>query len=222
MMEIKVVKQVLSANDAVAQEVTEFLTEHRVFCANLMGSPGSGKTTLLELTIERLLPDYRVAVIEGDITTTIDAQKLSKFPITVTQINTMPFGGECHLEASWIKDAIKDMDVEQLDFIFIENIGNLVCPAEFKTGAHANVLVLSTPEGEDKPLKYPLAFQVSDLALLSKVDLAEVLAYDTKKAEENMKKVHKEIEILHISSKERTGLDAWEQWLKGRLESLSR
>jgi hydrogenase nickel incorporation protein HypB len=219
-MEIKIVKEVMSANDSVAKEVTALLTQNGIFCVNLMGSPGSGKTALLEKTIEKLLPDYRIGVVEGDITTTLDAEKLSRFPIKVTQVNTLPFGGECHLEARWIKDAVADMDLENLDFIFIENIGNLVCPAEFKTGAHANVLVLSTPEGEDKPLKYPLAFQVSDLALLSKIDLVGVLEYDTGRAEGNMKKVHKGIEVIHVSSKSGAGMEAWTKWLKGRRASL--
>lgn len=221
-MEIKIVKEVLSANDAVAKEVTAFLTKQGIYCINLMGSPGSGKTTLLEKTIEKLLPDYRIGVIEGDIATTLDAEKLSRFPIKVTQVNTLRFGGECHLEASWIKDAVGDMGADALDVIFIENIGNLVCPAEFKTGAHVNVLVLSVPEGEDKPLKYPLAFQVSDLALLSKVDLTEILGYDTGKVEENIQKVHADMDMLQVSSKEGSGIDEWVRWLKARMEALPR
>ncbi len=220
-MEIKIVKEVLSANDAVAKEVTAMLTKQGIYCVNLMGSPGSGKTTLLEKTMERLLQDYRIGVIEGDIATTLDAEKLSRFPIKVTQVNTLRFGGECHLEASWIRDAVLDMEPEDLDFIFIENIGNLVCPAEFMTGAHVNILVLSVPEGEDKPLKYPLAFQVSELALLSKVDLTEILDYDTAKVEENIKKVHPDMDILQISSKEGSGIDAWVKWLKARKDALS-
>lgn len=219
-MEIKIVKQVMSANDAVAKEVTATLTEHGVFCVNLMGSPGSGKTTLLEKTVESLLPDYRIGIIEGDIATTLDAEKLSKFPIKVVQVNTLPFGGECHLEASWIKDALSDMDLKDLDLVFIENIGNLVCPAEFKTGAHVNVLLLSLPEGEEKPLKYPLAFQVSRLVILSKIDLAEVLDFSTERAEENIRKVNKQVETLRISSKDGTGMDLWKKWLQNHLESL--
>lgn len=220
-MEIKIVKQVMSANDTVAKEVAGLLAKQGVLCVNLMGSPGSGKTTLLEKTIEVLLPEYQIGVIEGDIATTLDAEKLSKFPIKVTQVNTLRFGGECHLEASWIKDALADMDLENLDFLFIENIGNLVCPAEFKTGAHVNVLVLSVPEGEDKPLKYPLAFQVSDLSLLSKTDLIDVLGYDAEAAVSNMKKVNKKIEVVEISSKEGSGIATWKKWLEDRRKNLS-
>ncbi|MCK4234955.1 hydrogenase nickel incorporation protein HypB [candidate division WOR-3 bacterium] len=212
-MEIKILKKVMSANDAVAEEIADFFTKKGVFAVNLMGSPGSGKTTILEKTIEMLLPDYRIAVVEGDITTTIDAEKLSKFPIKITQVNTLPFGGDCHLEASWIKDAVNDMDMNNIDFLFIENIGNLVCPAEFKTGAHKNVLILSLPEGEDKPLKYPLAFKVSQLTLLSKLDLIDVLDYDVKKVEENIEKVHPGIEKILVSSRNGSGMQDWKTWL---------
>ncbi|MCK4576917.1 hydrogenase nickel incorporation protein HypB, partial [candidate division WOR-3 bacterium] len=212
-MEIKILKKVMSANDAVAEEIADFFTKKGVFAVNLMGSPGSGKTTILEKTIEMLLPDYRIAVVEGDITTTIDAEKLSKFPIKITQVNTLPFGGDCHLEASWIKDAVNDMNLDNIDFLFIENIGNLVCPAEFKTGAHKNVLILSLPEGEDKPLKYPLAFKVSQLTLLSKLDLIDVLDYDVKKVEENIEKVHPGIEKILVSSRNGSGMQDWKTWL---------
>lgn len=219
-MEIKVLKKVMSANDAVAEEITGFFNEKGVFAVNLMGSPGSGKTTMLEKTIEMLLPDYNIAVVEGDITTTIDAKKLSRFPVKIAQVNTLPFGGDCHLEASWIKDAVREFDLETIDFLFIENIGNLVCPAEFKTGAHKNILVLSLPEGEDKPLKYPLAFQVSHLVLLSKVDLIDVLDYDVEKAEENIEKVHPGIDKIQVSSKTGKGIQDWKAWLTEQRKML--
>jgi hydrogenase nickel incorporation protein HypB len=219
-MEIKVLKKVMSANDAVAQEITDIFTRNKVFVLNLMGSPGSGKTTILEKTIEMLLPDFKIGIVEGDITTTIDSDKLSRFPISITQVNTIRFGGECHLEASWIQDAVKEMKLEDMDYIFIENIGNLVCPAEYKTGAHKNVLILSLPEGEDKPLKYPLAFQVSHLVLLTKGDLEEVLEYEKEKVKENVRKVNKEIETITVSAKTGMGMDTWLTWLKTQRESI--
>lgn len=217
-MEIKILKKVMSANDAVAKEINDLFTQNKVFVVNLMGSPGSGKTTILEKTVKLLIPDFKIGIIEGDITTTIDSDKLSKYPISITQVNTLPFGGECHLEAAWIKDASKEMRLDDIDFIFIENIGNLVCPAEFKTGAHKNVLILSLPEGEDKPLKYPLAFQVSNLVLLSKGDLQAVLEYDSKMVGENIKKVNKEISTIKVSAKTGEGMEEWLTWLKTQRE----
>ena len=163
-MEIKkinVMQKLLKANDAIAAGIRTSLKEKNIFFVNLMSSPGSGKTTLIEATVRKL--GKKIKIIEGDIQTTLDAERLQKLGVQAYQINTGPFGGDCHLEASWIQAAIDELGTDGMELLFVENIGNLVCPAEFDVGAHLNVLLISVTEGEDKPLKYPLAFQVSQL-----------------------------------------------------------
>lgn len=212
-MEIKVVKKVLAANDAIAEDTRAFFREKGIFALNLMGSPGSGKTAILERTVEQLSPGVSIGVIEGDITEKRDAERLSRFGIPISQINTGPFGGQCHLEASWIKSAARELPLDELKLLFIENIGNLVCPAEFATGAHKNAVVLSTPEGEDKPLKYPLMFRVSDVLIVNKTDLLPHLSFDVDLLIMNAKRVNSNLEILKLSAMTGDGMKAWTDWL---------
>jgi len=211
--EIKIVKKILSANDKVADEVRKFLKEKGIFMVNIMGSPGAGKTSLIEQTI-KLFPDKGIGVIEGDIQTTIDAERLSKYGVETYEINTGPFGGDCHLEASWISSALQEMNIEHLDLIFIENIGNLVCPAEFDTGAHLNVVILSLPEGEDKPQKYPLMFRTSQCLILSKIDLNPYLDVDIEQTKENANKINPKIKIFPVSAKSGEGIQDWVGYIK--------
>ena len=220
-MEINVLKKVLSANDAVAKRVREIFLEKRVFAVNLMGSPGAGKTAVIEKTIELIGDKLNIGVIEGDIFSTVDAARIAKLNTPVVQINTGPFGGDCHLEAGWIKDAASSLDLEKLDILFIENVGNLVCPAEFDTGANRNVVVLSLPEGDDKPVKYPLMFRVSGAMLVNKLDLAEILQVDMSHLKENAREVNSSLEIFEVSALTGEGFNLWTEWLIGMANKKS-
>ncbi len=211
---IHVMQKLLKANDAIAAEIRRDLKDKDIFFVNLMSSPGSGKTTLVEETVKKL--GKRIKVIEGDIQTTLDAERIQKLGIQAYQINTGPFGGDCHLEASWIRTAIDELGADGMDYLFVENIGNLVCPAEFDVGAHMNVLLISVTEGEDKPLKYPLAFQVSQLCLVTKTDFLPLKNFSLAKLRENIKKVNPACAVLEVSSQSGTGLESWIEILKNK------
>ena len=210
--EIKVMQKILNINDRIADELRISLKEKGIFYINLMSSPGSGKTTLLEKTAEKF--GKNIFVIEGDIQTTLDAERVSKAGIRSYQINTGPFGGDCHLESGWIKSAIEEIDLEGIEILFVENIGNLVCPAEFDVGAHVNAVVLSVTEGEDKPLKYPLAFRNSQLCIISKTDLLPYLDIKLEKIKENIKNVNPQMEVIELSAKTGEGFTDWIEYLK--------
>jgi hydrogenase nickel incorporation protein HypB len=210
--EIKVMQKILNINDRIADELRISLKEKGILYINLMSSPGSGKTTLLEKTAEKF--GKNIFVIEGDIQTTLDAERVTKAGIRSYQINTGPFGGDCHLESGWIKSAIEEIDLEGIEILFVENIGNLVCPAEFDVGAHVNAVVLSVTEGEDKPLKYPLAFRNSQLCIISKIDLLPYLDISIDKIKENIKKVNPQMEVIELSAKNDDGFEDWVEYLK--------
>ncbi len=212
-MQIKILKKVLAANDRVADDSRKHYSDNGVLAINLMSSPGSGKTTLIEKTIQALKGKKRIGVVEGDIETSLDADKIAKHGVPIVSINTGPFGGACHLEAAWIRQAADQMDLKEIDLLFVENIGNMVCPAEFDTGSHFNVAVLSTPEGEDKPLKYPLLFNTSQVVVINKCDLLGVLDLDIGLMKENIKKVNPKAVIIELSTKTGEGFDKWTDWL---------
>ncbi len=212
--EIKVMQKILNMNDRIAAELREELKEKGILYINLMSSPGSGKTTILEQTARNI--EEKMFAIEGDIQTTLDAERLSRAGIEVFQINTGPFGGDCHLEAGWIKSALEECNPEDAKFLFVENIGNLVCPAEFDVGAHINTVVISVTEGEDKPLKYPLAFRNSQLCLISKLDLLPYLDVDIELLKDNIRQINPRIEILELSAKTGEGLSGWLAYLRER------
>lgn len=217
-MEIRIVRNVMEANDKLAAEIRQRTTASKTLLVNLMSSPGSGKTTLLEKVIPILqVKGYKVGVIEGDITTTIDAQRLQPLNIPIIQINTEPFGGDCHLGAEVILPALNNLDLTELDLVFIENVGNLVCPAEFDTGADLNIVVLSIAEGEDKPLKYPLMFRVCQMALISKTDLLPHLHLEIDLLRQNIRIVNPQIEMLVVSALTGEGLEAFSDWLISNL-----
>ena len=204
-------QKVLSENDRIAASLRERFRHNDVFCVNLISSPGSGKTTLLERTLEALPRDTRVAVLTGDIQTENDAARLKRFGFPVKQITT---GGTCHLDARMIERHLADWKLEDLDILFIENVGNLVCPSSYDLGEAAKVVVLSVTEGEDKPLKYPSIFFKSALLVLSKIDLLPYVPFDAKAAEENARRIHPGMEILWVSCQTRIGLAAWLTWLQ--------
>ena len=213
-IKINVMQKLLKANDAIADEIRNSLKSKGIFFVNLMSSPGSGKTTLIEETVKKL--GKKIKVIEGDIQTTLDAERLQKLGVQAYQINTGPFGGDCHLEAAWIKTAITELGTDGMDLLFVENIGNLVCPAEFDVGAHLNVLLISVTEGEDKPLKYPLAFQVSKLCIITKTDLLPLKHFSLKKLRENIKKINPACAVIQVSAHSGSGLESWLEILKNR------
>jgi len=210
--EIKVMEQILSANDRVADEMRAEMEKKGILSINLMSSPGSGKTSILERTSSLITEG--IFAIEGDIHTTLDAERLVSAGIASYQINTGPFGGDCHLEAGWIKNALQEIDLSGIDYLFVENIGNLVCPAEFDVGAHLNGVVLSVTEGEDKPLKYPMAFRNSQFCLISKVDLLPYLDINMQRMINNVLKINPEMEVIILSSKTGEGMEEWVEFLE--------
>jgi hydrogenase nickel incorporation protein HypB len=184
-----------------------------VTTVNLMSAPGAGKTTLLERSL-RSLEGVRVGVLEGDVASTLDADRIAHLHIPVVQIETDPsFGGECHLDANMVRSAIPSLELDELDLLLIENVGNLVCPAEFRVGEHHRVMVSSVAEGEDKPLKYPLMFRACELVIVNKLDLLPHLDFDLEKYLHNLDAVHPGVERLLVSAKTGEGVDAWRDWL---------
>ena len=186
---------------------------------DLMSSPGSGKTTITDRVIKSLKDQYRIGVIEGDIKTTKDAEKLAKHDIPILQIETSLFGGDCHLESSWIKKSLEQFDLDNIDLMIIENIGNLVCPAEFELGDDERVVVLSITEGEDKPVKYPLMFNTSNTLLLNKIDLLPYLNYNMDEVLENVKRVNPKINLFKISATNGDGFDNFLDYMKKKIDS---
>ncbi len=213
--EIKVMQKILNMNDRIAAQIRSDLNEKGIFYLNLMSSPGSGKTTLIEKTAAHL--PNKIYVIEGDIQTTLDAERLSRAGVGVFQINTGPFGGDCHLEAGWISSALDEIELNGIECLFVENIGNLVCPAEFDIGSHVNVVVLSTTEGEDKPLKYPLAFRNSQVCVVSKIDLLPHLEVDMVKLKENIKRINPEMKVIELSASTGEGFSEWLDFLANNM-----
>jgi len=210
-MEIAIMKAVLEENDDRAREITELLKEKRILLLNLISSPGSGKTTLLERTVEHFKERYSIAVIEGDITTARDAERLEKYKIPLVVINT---DGACHLNSMSIKYALDKFDLNDLDMIFVENVGNLVCPSEFDIGENAKVAMLSTTEGDDKPAKYPLLFRESELMILNKMDLEPYTNFNKESFYKDLEKINKNLPVIETSCTENEGLSGWFEWVE--------
>jgi hydrogenase nickel incorporation protein HypB len=210
-------QKVLSENDRIAAELRERFREHGIFCLNLISSPGSGKTSLLERTLESLPRHDRVAVLTGDIQTDNDAARLRRFGFPAKQITT---GGTCHLDARMIERHLAEWKLDDIDLLFIENVGNLVCPSSYDLGEAAKVVVLSVTEGEDKPLKYPSIFFKSELLVLNKIDLLPYVPFDINVAVENARRVHPEMEIVKVSCLTRNGLHEWMMWLEQRRRAV--
>jgi hydrogenase nickel incorporation protein HypB len=210
---IRIVEDVLGANDTIARANRDDFDRNGVAVVNLMSAPGAGKTTLLERTV-RDLPDVRVGVLEGDVQGTLDADRLASLHVPVTQINTDPgFGGECHLDANMVRSALGSVPLGDIDLLVIENVGNLVCPAEFEVGEHHRVMIASVTEGEDKPLKYPLMFRACELVVVNKIDLLPHLDFDLDRFLSNLEAVHPGMELIVVSARTGEGVEAWRQWL---------
>ena len=210
-MEIKVVKNILEANDVIASQNRTLFAEKGIYVLNLMGSPGAGKTTLLEKTIEHCKDKNRIAVIEGDIATSRDAERIAQHAVPAVQINT---GGACHLDGNMVRGTLKELNLNQIDLLIVENVGNLVCPAEFTIGENDKAMIISVTEGDDKPKKYPLMFQVSTVLLLNKIDLLPYLDFDIERFQDDARKVNPKLKIISISCKTGEGLDTWFQWIE--------
>jgi hydrogenase nickel incorporation protein HypB len=223
-MEIKIVRNVLEENTNLAQQIRAGLRSRRQSMFNFMSSPGSGKTTLLLKLIPLLREKgLRCGVIEGDITTTYDSERLQPLGIPIAQINTEFFGGDCHLAANVVEGALKTLiggGDQPLDLILIENVGNLVCPAEFDTGSDANLVLLSVTEGEDKPLKYPLMFRKTQLAVISKIDIAQAVEANLPAIHRNIRKINPQIELLEASAKTGKGMDTLADWVFRRHQAV--
>jgi len=204
---VDVYEKILSSNDILAARNRQLLDKHNILCLNLMSSPGSGKTSLLEATIEQLKDQYRIAVIEGDLETENDAKRIRDKGVQAIQIVT---GSACHLEADMVFSALQKLDLEAIDILFIENVGNLVCPASFDLGHHRNITLLSTTEGDDKPAKYPVMFRAADICLITKSDLLDYLDdFDTQQAEKNLRQLANVAPCISLSSRQPASLKAW-------------
>jgi hydrogenase nickel incorporation protein HypB len=210
-MEVKVVKHILEANERIALQNRVFFDEKGMVVVNLMGSPGAGKTTLLERTIEALREITPMAVIEGDITSSRDAERIAAHSIPAVQINT---GGACHLDGNMVRGALAELTLDGIGLLVVENVGNLVCPAEFNIGEHHKAMIISTTEGDDKPEKYPLMFQVSQVLLLNKIDLLPHLSFNMKRFMEEAHKVNPKLTVMPISCTTGQGLETWFRWLE--------
>lgn len=215
-MKVSVVKNILEANDRIAQENRAIFDEKDLLVFNLMSSPGAGKTSLLENTIDALKEDLNIGVIEGDIQSSQDAERIAEKGIPAVQINT---GGACHLDGNMIRDTFKEFDFDALDLLVVENVGNLVCPAEFKVGEDFKAMILSVAEGDDKPAKYPLMFHESKVLLINKIDLLPYVDCSVEKIKEEALKINPEMTIFEISCKTGEGLEAWYNWLREEVKT---
>ncbi|HAS55585.1 MAG TPA: hydrogenase accessory protein HypB [Nitrospiraceae bacterium] len=211
-MKVKVVTKILEANDRIAEENRKRFQDAGVYVINLMGAPGAGKTTLLERTISALKKDLRIGVIEGDIVGADDAERIGALNVPVVQINT---GGACHLDANMISEVLGHLPLRELDLLIIENVGNLVCPAEFKVGEDMKAMVLSITEGHDKPLKYPLMFRESSALVLNKTDLLPYMNTDMNKVRNDSLALNRGLQIFEVSCANGQGIDSWTTWLSG-------
>jgi len=215
-MRISVMTDILEANDRIASVNRETFDKHGNLVINLMSSPGAGKTTLIERTAEALKGKPRLGVIAGDIETTRDSERLERCNIPVVQLTT---GTACHLDANMIASAMPHMELSEIDILIIENVGNLVCPAEFKVGEDYKVMILSVTEGDEKPLKYPLMFRESSLLLINKIDLLQYTNFNPEVAKTNARRVHPDIEIIDVSCTTGQGIESWVSWLMERYQA---
>ena len=213
---IQIKQSLFADNDVDAERLRGQLKEEKTFLLNLMSSPGSGKTTTLLRTIEQLKSRLRIGVMEADIDSSVDAQTISTTGVRTIQLHT---GGMCHLDADMTRQGLRELDTEDLDLAILENVGNLVCPAEFDTGAVKNAMILSVPEGHDKPLKYPLIFQVCDALIINKIDVLPYFDFDLKKVREYALARNPKLTIFPISAKTGEGVDAWCQWLSEQVNA---
>ncbi len=217
-MKVPLVTNILKANDVIAGQNKRLFSEKNILAINVISSPGAGKTTLIENTIKALKDDLTIAVIEGDIQSTHDADKISETGAQVVQINT---GGGCHLDANMVSNALAKLNLDIVDLLIIENVGNLICPAEFHLGESFKVMLLSVPEGDDKPLKYPLIFYESAALLITKTDLLPFVDCDIEKIKNESLKINPDLTIFEVSCKTGKGLSDWYNWLRSKIKEVA-
>ena len=215
-LKVPIVRDILEANERLAADNRRIFRQAGLLVINLMSGPGAGKTSLLERTIEALQDEVRIGVIEGDIQSSYDAERISQKGVQVVQLNT---GGACHLDSNMIKSSLEALDLDALDLLVVENVGNLVCPAEFNVGEDMKAMILSVPEGDDKPLKYPLMFQESRALLINKIDLLPYVNCDVGKIRERALQLNANLEIFEISCRTGEGLDGWADWLRQQVSA---
>jgi hydrogenase nickel incorporation protein HypB len=211
---IEIKQSIYESNDIEAEKLRNKLKESNTFLLNLMSSPGSGKTTTLLRTIEQLKDEMRIGIMEADIDSDVDAKTIADAGVKTIQLHT---GGMCHLDAKMTSDGLDNLGVDDLDFAVLENVGNLVCPAEFDTGATKSAMILSVPEGDDKPLKYPLMFKVVDVLLINKIDTLEVFDFDMDAVCKRARKLNPDIKIIPISARTGQGIEVWTDWLRAQV-----
>ena len=216
-MEIKVLKDILNANNQIAEQNRQILTSKQIMAINLMSSPGSGKTTLIMRTVEQLKGRARVAVIEGDVSSSIDAEKLGQAGVTAVQINT---GGGCHLDASMVNSALANLPLDDIDILFIENVGNLICPGGFDLGEYLKVVILSTPEGDDKPHKYPLLFSQANALVVNKTDLLPHVGFDMEAFARVFQGLNQQAALFKVAGITGNGIEDWGKWVMANLQKL--
>jgi hydrogenase nickel incorporation protein HypB len=219
MAEVKILKNILDANDTIARNTRNILKEKGIYSINMISSPGSGKTTFLERLIKEAAGQFRMGVLEGDVATTNDAERINQAGVPVVQINTEPMGGDCHLGAEMIRDAMVELPLDNLDLLVIENVGNLICPISFDLGEDRKIMILSVAEGEDKPLKYNMTFREANAVIISKIDIAEVLEQDPAQYVKNVKTVNPDVPVFCVSSKSGEGFPEFIAWLKSEMKA---
>jgi hydrogenase nickel incorporation protein HypB len=213
-MEIKVVRDILGANDQIASKNRQLFDSNKVFVVNVMASPGAGKTSVIMETIKRLKGKVKIGVVEGDISSSLDAEAIGREDVPVVQINT---GGDCHLDANMTASALDDLPLKDIDLLLIENVGNLVCPAEFSLGEDLKILIASTPEGDDKPFKYPLMFHETDVIIINKIDLLPYLKFDVDAFSKTIRGINRGVKIFPVSCTTGEGIEEWVSWLLGQM-----
>jgi len=213
---VSVVEKILSANDQLAVEIRQRLDSSSVFGINLMASPGAGKTSLIERTLDELAALYEIAVIDGDVATSIDADRAAKAGATAVQINT---GGQCHIDANMLRTALNELDLKDFDLLLVENVGNLICPASFKLGTHKNILIASIPEGDDKPYKYPTMYQDVDALIINKIDLLPYVDFDMTYFEKGVQLLNPDLVTFPLSCRTGEGIQDWISWLTGLINN---
>lgn len=213
-MEVKILKNILGANDQIAERNRMLLEQNNIFTVNIMSSPGAGKTSLILQTIKRLKDKTRIGVIEGDVSSSIDAEVVGREGVPVIQINT---GGSCHLDANMVSNALNNLPLTNIDLLFIENVGNLICPASFALGEHRRVIISSIPEGDDKPFKYPVMFHDADIVLLNKIDLLPYVKFDSDAFSRALRSINEKLEIIPVSCTGGEGIEEWLSWLLAQM-----
>jgi hydrogenase nickel incorporation protein HypB len=222
MKRIEVIQNILEANETIASRNQQLLDKHKVFVINIMSAPGAGKTSLILQTLAKLKGRLSVAVIEGDVASTVDAEKVQSAAKTVVQINTRNMPESCSLMAAMIESALKDMPLDDIDLILIENVGNLICPAEFTLGEHKRVVISSLPEGDDKPIKYPLIFADADTVIINKMDLLPHMDFDITTFRRSITALNPEVQIFELSSKTGEGIEKWCSWILEQVKASAR